>query len=740
MLAKGVQPNEIICLTFNSGAKDEIEERISNKVNKMLKNQPGEIIDAESYEHLSSAQYKKVDCKTFHGLGKSIVESYRGKRYPKHAISNHDQRKNRFKRALHSCIEERSFQQDWIWLQAVLRFPDPEPSRFTSEYEYNEYLQSIYKKKQQAKGVLSLGTDKLVKSSQEVSISNWLYINGVEFEYERPFEEGSEYLGCSPSEAWIPDFTYKLPDGTYIVHEHFGLDKDGKAPSFFGNPALYEKNAKEKQSVLTELNALHFWTTSAQFYDESIFSYLEEHLISRGIKIKPRVYDDIEERLESIGQTPDYDIVKTAVTQIRANGLKRDELSSRVETQPNRRRAERFLNVCFALAERIDKLLSEDKQIDFDAMMHRAIEYLESDKTPEINLPPYRYFIVDEFQDTAPGRAKLVQLLRQRDVHSKLFVVGDDWQSINRFAGSDLNYFTYFGDHFNHLFENSDKYLELTETRRCPKAINNIARTFITSTGHLSNKRVVTKGNSLTQGVIDILSILNDNKLPSLIDSTLRKWYEASRSQQVDNPGSTSKKPTAMILGRYRAKFINGISDEGYTKSLTEKWSEHFDFLGPEDSKTKQNSIYLTAHTSKGLEADYILVIGLNDVRKSVFSFPSERETDPLLELVSPSNEPIPDAEDRRLFYVALTRAKKQVVLYADYHSPSFYVTTLLREHRDGSILFNGELKLPEPCHRCDIGVFYREFPGKNGRNSYHRCSNQAGCNATKTIYREYNT
>lgn len=734
MLAKGIQPEDIICLAFNAGAKDEIGERIEAKVAKILKTKSGEILQSEYYDGLLSVNPKKVHCRTFHGLGRSIIEAYRGKPYPRHAISNPTQSENRFKRALELCMAEHSFQLDWVFLQTVLRFPEPEVSRFKSEYEYNQYLQSIYEKKQQSEGVLSLGTSKLVKSSQEVSISNWLYIQGIDFEYERPFEEGSDYLECSPNDPWIPDFSYKLPDGTVIIHEHFGLDKDGKAPSFFDNPEFYEENSKSKKAALKALNTLHFWTSSAQFYDETIFLYLEEALVSRGIKVAARTYDDIKGRLDDIGQEPDFDIITKAVSQIRANGLQRDELSSRVKMQPNTQRAKRFLNVCFSLADKIDQFLDSEKQIDFDAMMCKAIEKLSSDEEPKKALPPYRYFIVDEFQDTAPGRAKLVQLLRQRDQASKLFVVGDDWQSINRFAGSDLRYFTDFGDHFNHLYEDSDHCLELTETRRCPKGINDIARAFITSTRHLSNKEVVTKGNSMTQGVIDILSVKKDGELPNIIESTLSHWHQSFLIRNSERPEDAVDKPTVMILGRYSAKYIKGISDNGYIDSLGRKWSEYFDFIGKEDKKTGLKSIYHTVHRSKGLEADYILVVGLNDVRKSVFSFPSERESDPLLALVSPASEPVPDAEDRRLFYVALTRAKKQVVLCADYYSPSNYATTLLRDNRDGSVLFNSDPTLPELCHRCKKGVFYREFKGKNGRNSYYRCSNQAGCKATKTI------
>jgi superfamily I DNA/RNA helicase len=92
----------------------------------------------------------------------------------------------------------------------------------------------------------------------------------------------------------------------------------------------------------------------------------------------------------------------------------------------------------------------------------------------------------------------------------------------------------------------------------------------------------------------------------------------------------------------------------------------------------------MTMHKSKGLEADYVLILGMFSREHGSFCFPSERDEDPLMHLVLSPREALPDAEERRLFYVALTRAKHQVVLLTHAEHPSKYVTELLRDHHCG--------------------------------------------------------
>ena len=70
-----------------------------------------------------------------------------------------------------------------------------------------------------------------------------------------------------------------------------------------------------------------------------------------------------------------------------------------------------------------------------------------------------------------------------------------------------------------------------------------------------------------------------------------------------------------------------------------------------------------TIHSAKGLEADYVIVADLNS---KLFGFQSELESDPIINLVLSETDPYPNSEERRLFYVALTRAKEQTHLLAD--------------------------------------------------------------------------
>ncbi|EPZ86795.1 UvrD-helicase domain-containing protein [Burkholderia cenocepacia] len=720
-LVKGiVRPEEILCLAFNGKAAAEIAVRTNARLRAMIadvcpidpaiKNRVRVLVDSGV----------RIESRTFHSLGRKIVEQVEGRGL---RLSESAENAVRLKRAVERCKKEPKFAADWLLLQSVARFPNPPVSRFHSEVEYLEYLRGMwrqrklgYKDKEFADGILTMGCTKPVRSFEEVAISNWLFVNGIDFEYEAAYAEGAEKL-C-PGATWTPDFTYGV-QGTagvsLIVHEHFALDENGEAPKFFKNPKGYAKEADRKKRILSGLDARHFWTTSAEFRDGTLFDKLRVRLLAAGIVLRPRSSEEVLAKLKDIGVLEDFDLVARAVSQIRQNGWDHQTLVERLAEQSEPARARLFLQVVWPVAMAVNELLKADKCIDYDEMIRRALGYLHD----RPDLLPYRFILADEFQDTAPGRGDMIRKMLHAREDSLFFAVGDDWQAINRFAGSDLRFFREFGSMFNRRAA-ADKQCALTQTFRSNQGIADVGRTFVLRNGSQMPKTVEAYDRT-REAVIDVRTYKAEREPEALINEILTSWV----SQHP--PG---RKPSVFILGRYGKYHAGGLTAQQLAE-LDEKWADRIELLKTKDKEPP--SLYTTMHTSKGLQADYVLIVGMYRAEHDFFCFPSEREDDPLLQLVLPPKEALSDADERRLFYVALTRAKHRVALLTQQQYPSPYVLELLHTHRDGTVLFNGTQELPPQCPQCDHGLGFKQYnPAK--KKWFYACTDRWGCGTTWSL------
>lgn len=712
-IAKGlVKPHEIICLAFNNDAADEIKTRLKQRLEAICS--PESQVHSDIKKQIKRAiQNSNVESRTFHGLGRYIIQQVGNNGYRTY---NANERKDNFQRALSRCKESDSFLSKWILLQTVYRFPQPtDTSKFINEKDYQEYLKGVWKSKTQGEGVLSLGTTEPVRSFEELAISNWLFVMGVKFQYERPIE-------CSSMPNWNPDFTYQLLDKqnqvVTIIHEHFALNSDGKAPHFFDNPENYAKQAESKKKVLKGIDERNFWTTSSQFRDGTIFEFLETKLQSLNISFSPRSEQEILERLKFIGQSEDHELLNRAVSLMRQNSWSKVDLLRKISSQTDKNRAALFIDVVGGVAETLTRIVLDSKppKLDFDEMMRRAIQHLEA----EPSLLNKRLIIADEFQDTAPGRARLMKLMLSQIDYAHLFAVGDDWQAINRFAGSDIRFFHKFGDYFNKL-EGANESKHLTQVFRSNQGISDIASHLVLKNKSQLEKSVISNDQN-TDGVCDIHDYYGTKELQEKIESQIELWIEQHKEKYADEP------PTILLLGRYGSRRLVDTTPEFLTK-MQEKFGDRVKYLKVKVQERLVDTIYMTMHSSKGLQADYVMLLGFHSVKHNFMCFPSERENDPLLELVLPQKEARSDADERRLMYVALTRAKHQVMICMHRQFPSTFAMEILRDHRDGKVLFNGKEDLPDVCPKCETGVILKKYNARSGK-FYKQCSSGNGCSS----------
>ena len=337
--------------------------------------------------------------------------------------------------------------------------------------------------------------------------------------------------------------------------------------------------------------------------------------------------------------------------------------------------------------ERYEKTLARAGEIDFHDMINRATEHVEASRYRS----PFGYILVDEFQDISPARARLLKALLDSAPGSQLFAVGDDWQAIYRFGGSDIAVMREFGDRFG-AFERID----LETTFRCSDRIAAVATDFVLRNPAQIRKTV--RATRKADGPAVHVGLPGDGELSLLKEALDRITEDAARH---DGPSEV------LLLGRYR----------------------HLQPLNLRSLATQYPGLrftWMTVHRSKGLEADYAVVLGLCTGK---FGFPVEMADDPLLDLVMAAPEAHANAEERRLLYVALTRARRQVFLLAEGGPPSSFVTELTDGGYDVTVFGRppeGEI----PCPQCKEGRMERRENARDG-SVFYGCSNWPYCEHT---------
>ncbi|HDC4458217.1 TPA: DNA helicase IV [Enterobacter asburiae] len=271
--------------------------------------------------------------------------------------------------------------------------------------------------------------------------------------------------------------------------------------------------------------------------------------------------------------------------------------------------------------------LKEENAVDFSGLIHQAIIILEKGRF----VSPWKHILVDEFQDISPQRAALLSALRAQNKHTSLFAVGDDWQAIYRFSGAQLSLTTAF----HHYFGEGDR-SDLDTTYRFNSRIGEIANRFIQQNPHQLAKPL----NSLRPGDKKAVTLLADDQLEPLLDKL---------------SGYAKPDERILVLARY-----HHLKPAALEKAAT-RWP-------------KLQLEFMTIHASKGQQADYVIVVGL---KEGSDGFPAPARESVMEEALLPVPKDFPDAEERRLLYVAITRARHRVWLLFNKEEPSVFVDIL---------------------------------------------------------------
>ena len=290
----------------------------------------------------------------------------------------------------------------------------------------------------------------------------------------------------------------------------------------------------------------------------------------------------------------------------------------------------------------------------------------------DCKIKDYDYIFVDEYQDTSYNKYKFLKELKNR-TDAKLIVIGDDWQSIYGFNGCEIELFTHFEDYFDYTKKKKKK-----KTYRNSNELIDISSNFI-------------KENT-SQTMKDLYSDKNLPKKPIKLTKTSNpKRFALIFKSIIDEIIQNYPDGEILILGRYNKDFKKILVPDlfecensgDYMKILKEKGFLTIRYLERKDIIIK----FRTIHKSKGLQADNIIMIGLKDDKDH--GFPSLYGNDPLINhILNRQTEDVEFPEERRLFYVALTRTKNNVFLIADKINPSRFVEKILYLDKNNSIEF----------------------------------------------------
>lgn len=543
-----------------------------------------------------------------------------------------------------------------------------------------------------------------MRSYQEVEIANFLYLNNIEYEYEKMYP-----YDLKPSrKPYTPDFFIRQGDHTAYI-EHFGITEDGKNNRFSDDElATYKKAITDKITLHQEHGTQLIHTFSAYRDGRTLLEHLREELEKNGFKLEPRSNKEIMEKLIA---TEENRYIRKLVSLIcrfignfKTNGFTSDEFQ-RMYYATSNVRTRLFLNICNDCYLQYERYLKEHNAVDFEDMINESARILREVKEMKEKLD-FKYIIVDEYQDISKQRFDLVKALS--DVtNAKIIAVGDDWQSIYAFSGSDITLFTKFQEKMGYA-----KLLKIVKTYRNSQEVIDIAGNFIQK-----NKAQISKELKSPKNIVDPVIIYtydgspkkktDDNKhganyaIAHAVEVALEQIIEFNRQEGKKQDSSI------LLLGRF-----------GFDGDKLEK-SGLFEYIN-RGSKLKSvkypwlNITFMTAHASKGLGYDNVIVV---NGRNETYGFPSQIEDDPVLSFVIKGDRSIDYAEERRLFYVAMTRTKNRVYFIAPEQNPSEFLLEIKKDYKN--VVLKGNWNEEPPQHSiakktCPICGYPLQFRYKN--------------------------
>lgn len=686
--SKGVLPKEILLISFTRKASNELYERISEKL----------AVD--------------VEVKTFHKLGLDIIS--------KHREIKPDIFED-IKKIVNNYMEEEIYKyKDYIYklvcfFSYYIKIPK-EMEFFKNLEEYHDYyrnfdfetIKSKFDKatyveciKEERKCNLHTFKGETVKSLEEYIIANFLYLNGINYIYEHPYkyDTSDEYWRQYKPDFYLPEYD--------IYIEHFGVNERMEAPWL---PEIEEvkyiasmqwKRKIHKDNTTTLIESFSFYNKDGILLDK-----LENNLKGFNVEFREVDYKQLFLTIYNSSENRYFkefnNLIATFIGLFKSNRYNDESfdrmiaLNKKNENLFLKKRTELFFELVRPIYKYYQDYLSRTQKIDFHDMINYAADIVESEDI-EVD---YKYIIIDEYQDISRSRYNLIKAIRTK-TNAKIICVGDDWQSIYRFAGSDIQLFTKFEEYFGY-----SSLLKIEKTYRNSQQLTDIAGNFVMRNPSQYKKDL--KSEKYNDVPIIIFGYRTND-----IEALIRIIHTI-----VTKHGENAE---IMLLGR-----------NNFDISIIDK---HYDFKKKEDKNNKKviveyrkynglRMFFTTSHKSKGLEAENVILINASNILNG---FPNQICDDPVLSWVLTDADNFRFAEERRLFYVAMTRTKNTFYILTPEHRMSEFIKELINDYGikyedtldEESIINNPR------CPKCQAGYLVIRTAGDA---DFLGCSNYPTC------------
>lgn len=661
-----IHPEEILAISFTKKTVEELRERCS---------------------------IKGVEFRTFHSLGKNILNFNEIKAQNLVTDTEVDKFLNQWikTKCRDSGFADKIFDFIFLKLSAPIcpGFFDSHPSHIRlNRLSLRETLKNTLLSEQKVSGDTFCRDH--VRSKEEQMVADWLYLHRISYEY------APKYKGYRPS--------FRIDASKSIFLDLVVMNQNGT--SIYGSS--YIKNIKWRRRLHAKEGNNRIEMYSYEWNNGDYFKILEQRLRCAGVKICTFSQSQKCELLLSDSAKPLLDEFKNLTACFLShykNGMfTPQEIKRRIgnlKTKYEQQYALDFWCIFKEFLKSYQAHLNNLQSIDFADMINSAICTVQ--EIPEC-ASGYKYILLDEVQDLSKNRFCLVKTILDKNPTCRLFAVGDDWQSIYRFTGSDLSLVYDFDKNFQRYTRKS----LIETTHRFGAPTTKISSTFIQANPAQSHKRVFCS-NKDKQTPISI--VMNDDGARQNDSS----GFNRAILQLISEIGYEKlSQKELQIISRYnhdvqRLKSENVVID-----------SDKITWTNAENPTEQLNFEFCSMHKSKGITRDIVFVLNMN---ADLTGMPATRESNPLIEMLLSKEDAYPFAEERRLFYVAITRARERTILIANSKNPSPFLYEISEE------LAESRQRL---CPKCQSG----ELVKKNlKKGEVYYCSNyKYGCDYVRRI------
>ncbi|WP_336688523.1 MULTISPECIES: UvrD-helicase domain-containing protein [Chryseobacterium] len=607
---KNVNPSGILAITFTKNATNEMIDRLiisadeSGEYEKQLFDKQKSIADKEKERFLQQKKYTWIDgltIKTFHSFCYSVLRNYGVNEFDnKFKIIGDEKRDDESELSKH-IAPETAFE-----VMHKLLIDECENTEYLlklKRYILDYIIDKIHLKQIDPKYIPKDGkyfttlNGTKVRSKSEQFIADWFYRHSIKFEYEPLLN--------------IKDFTF-TPD-FYIPNANLYLEHVSNKS--------YSTKDKEEQFKIG--NLLLIRTFESMTKDSALFNHTLDKIVKNRLPSDYHQNISINFKEEFNGY---HENVKDFILQIlritdmiKVENICIDKVSENAGKDQHER-VRFFYELAIPIVKKYIHYCTNKSYLDFNDLISRTASLFQNHEDIANKYKgKFQYILVDEFQDVNNLQVELIKLLLTNN--TQLFCVGDDWQSIYGFRGSNVSYIVEFEKHFAN------------------------AKTIKLNLNYRSTQNIVGASNE----------VIKHNKFK------VEKDVQASKKSEhkiVVFAGNTEDENLQFCTDKVKELLEDGINNDEilFLYRRSKMFTPYFFRFKNENIRVQSKTI----HASKGLEAKVVFIIGLTEGNGG---FPDIWLEDRIFQVIKQANHDLLMEEERRLFYVAITRAKEKLFL-----------------------------------------------------------------------------